>query len=97
MSANAVRIWTGAVAVAVAIAVIAGAVVMFRGGVAPTASVTVLSPRAGLVMNPEAKVKLHGAQVGKVVAIDALPDGQAAIRLAMDPDYLSLILSLIHI
>ncbi|KKF01310.1 MCE family protein [Mycolicibacterium obuense] len=91
MSANAVRIWTGAVAVAVAIAVIAGAVVMFRGGVAPTASVTVLSPRAGLVMNPEAKVKLHGAQVGKVVAIDALPDGQAAIRLAMDPDYLSLI------
>lgn len=91
MSANAVRMWTGAVAVAVAIAVIAGAVVMFRGGVAPTASVTVLSPRAGLVMNPEAKVKLHGAQVGKVVAIDALPDGQAAIRLAMDPDYLSLI------
>ncbi|WP_413232835.1 MCE family protein [Mycolicibacterium sp. 050158] len=71
--------------------VIAGAVVLFRGGVAPTASVTVISPRAGLVMNPEAKVKLHGAQVGKVVSIDPLPDGQAAIRLAMNPDDLALI------
>ncbi len=83
--------WTGTVALAVIAAVIAGAVVLFRGGVAPTASVTVLSPRAGLVMNPEAKVKWHGAQVGKVVAIDSLPDGQAAIRLAMNPRDLELI------
>lgn len=82
---------TGIVALVVVAAVIAGAVVLFRGGVASTASVTVISPRAGLVMNPEAKVKLHGAQVGKVVAIEPLPDGQAAIRLAMNPDDLALI------
>jgi phospholipid/cholesterol/gamma-HCH transport system substrate-binding protein len=85
------RVWVGVVAVAVAVAVIAGAVVLFRGGVASTAAVTVISPRAGLVMNPEAKVKWHGAQVGTVAAIDPLPDGQAAIRLAMNPDDLSLI------
>lgn len=91
MSRNALRLWTGTVALAVLAAVIAGAVVLFRGGVAPTASVTVISPRAGLVMNPEAKVKLHGAQVGKVIAIDPLPDGQAAIRLAINPDDLALI------
>jgi phospholipid/cholesterol/gamma-HCH transport system substrate-binding protein len=83
--------WTGILAVVVVAVVISGAVVLFRGGVAPTASVTVISPRAGLVMNPEAKVKLHGAQVGKVVAIDPLPDGQAAIRLAMNPDDMALI------
>lgn len=91
MSHNALRLMTGIVALVVVAAVIAGAVVLFRGGVASTASVTVISPRAGLVMNPEAKVKLHGAQVGKVVAIEPLPDGQAAIRLAMNPDDLALI------
>lgn len=91
MSRDTVRLLTGSVAVVVATAVIAGAVVLFRGGAATTVSVTVISPRAGLVLNPEAKVKLHGAQVGKVVSIDSLPDGQAAIRLAMNPADLSLI------
>ncbi len=92
MSRGTVRLLTGSVAVAVVTAVIAGAVVLFRGGgAATTVSVTVISPRAGLVLNPEAKVKLHGAQVGKVVSIDSLPDGQAAIRLAMNPADLSLI------
>jgi len=51
----------------------------------------VLSPRAGLVMNPDAKVKLHGAQVGAVSSIESLPDGRAAIHLEMDPQWLSLI------
>jgi phospholipid/cholesterol/gamma-HCH transport system substrate-binding protein len=51
----------------------------------------VLSPRAGLVMNADAKVKLHGAPVGKVASIDTLSDGRAAIHLAMNPDYLQLI------
>jgi len=53
--------------------------------------VTVLSPRTGLVMNLDAKVKLHGAQVGKVDSIESLPNGQAAIHLAMDPSRLHLI------
>ncbi|MHA3020682.1 MCE family protein [Mycobacterium sp. BMJ-28] len=91
MSRDAVRLLTGSLALAVAAVVITCAVVLFRGGAVATVPVTVISPRAGLVLNPEAKVKLHGAQVGKVVAIDALPDGQAAIRLAMNPDELSLI------
>lgn len=91
MSRDALRLLTGSLAVVLVAAVITGAVVLFRGGAVTTVSVTVISPRAGLVLNPEAKVKLHGAQVGKVVAIDPLPDGQAAIRLAMNPDDLSLI------
>lgn len=91
MSRDAKRQLTGLTTVAVIAAIITGSIVMFRGGVAPTASVTVISPRAGLVMNPDAKVKLHGAQVGKVVDIETLPDGQAALRLAMNPDDLQLI------
>jgi virulence factor Mce-like protein len=51
--------------------------------------VTVLSPRAGLVMNPDAKVQFHGVQVGRVESIEALANGQASIRLAMDPKRIS--------
>jgi virulence factor Mce-like protein len=53
--------------------------------------VTVLSPRAGLVKNKDAKVKMRGVQVGRVASIDALPNGQAAIHLAMDPSQLQFI------
>jgi phospholipid/cholesterol/gamma-HCH transport system substrate-binding protein len=42
----------------------------------------VISARASLVMNPGAKVELHGAPVGTVAAIKDMPDRQAAIRLA---------------
>lgn len=91
MSRDAKRQLSGLLTVVVIAVIITGAIVLFRGGVASTASVTVISPRAGLVMNPDAKVKLHGAEVGKVVAIDPLPDGQAALRLAMNPGQLQLI------
>jgi phospholipid/cholesterol/gamma-HCH transport system substrate-binding protein len=77
------------------LAVIAGiinvAVVQFRGGFAESVPVTVISDRAGLVMNPGAKVKLHGAPVGAVTSIEDRPDGQAAIHLAIDPARLHLI------
>ena len=91
MSRDSVRLLTGFAAMGLAAALVVGAVVLFRGGATSTVSVTVLSPRVGLIMNPDAKVKLHGAQVGKVAAIDDLPDGSAAIHLAMNPDYLQLI------
>jgi phospholipid/cholesterol/gamma-HCH transport system substrate-binding protein len=71
--------------------IIALAVGLFRGSFSETVPVTVLSPRAGLVMNPDAKVKMRGVQVGKVSSIEARPNGQAAIHLAMDPSQLRLI------
>jgi virulence factor Mce-like protein len=61
---------------------------LFRGDFTPAAAVTVISPRAGLVMNPDAKVKIGGVQVGKVASIESLPTGQAALHLAMDPSAL---------
>lgn len=61
------------------------AVGLFRDSFRDTVPVTVIADRAGLVMNPEAKVKLHGAPVGKVASIEALADGGAALHLAIDP------------
>lgn len=74
-----------------AAAVLVLAVIQFRGGFTQTVPVTVVAGRAGLMMNPGAKVKLHGAPVGSVAYIQDRPDGQAAIHLALDPSRLQLI------
>jgi len=91
MPHNGIRALTGLVSVAVVAAIVAVAVGLFRGSFTETMPVTVLSPRAGLVMNPDAKVKMHGVQVGKVASIESRPDGQAALRLAMYPSEMHLI------
>ncbi len=67
------------------------AVIAFRGDFQDSVPVTVLSPRAGLVMNPDAKVQFHGVQVGTVATIEDRADGQAVLELAMDPARLSAI------
>lgn len=61
------------------------AVTLFRGDLSSPTSVTVVSPRAGLVMNPDAKVKMRGVQVGRVESIEERSDGTLLIHLAMDP------------
>lgn len=71
--------------------IFAVAVGLFQGSFTATVPVTVISQRAGLVMNPDAKVKMRGVQVGKVATIDPLPNGEAAIHLAMDPSQLRFI------
>jgi ABC-type transporter Mla subunit MlaD len=76
----------GAVTVTVIVGIVAAVAVLFRGGLAPTVPVTVLSSRAGLVMNPDAKVELRGVQVGTVSSIEVLPSGVAALHLSMNPD-----------
>ena len=64
---------------------------LFQGRFTKTVPVTVIADRAGLVMNPNAKVKLNGAPVGKVASIEPLPDGGAALHLAISPDSLDAI------
>lgn len=77
--------------VIVGVVIVALAVTQFRGGFTTSVPVTVVAGRAGLMMNPGAKVKLHGAQVGSVASIRDLPDGQAAIQLALEPARMQLI------
>lgn len=57
---------------------------------ASTDKVTVTSPRAGLVMEQDAKVKYRGIQVGKVKAIKYQGD-QAKLTLSMDSSAMSYI------
>ncbi|MEB3019564.1 MCE family protein [[Mycobacterium] crassicus] len=86
-----VRPLIGLATVAVIVALVGLPIGLFRGSFTRTVGITVLSPRAGLVMYPDAKVKVRGVQVGKVGAIDTLPDGTAALRLELQPDQLRLI------
>jgi phospholipid/cholesterol/gamma-HCH transport system substrate-binding protein len=65
------------------------AVGMFQGRFVDSVPLTVMSQRAGLVMNPDAKVKLLGVQIGNVASIEERPNGQAAIHLAIDPAQLA--------
>src|ERR1700759_605634 len=81
----------GLATVAIVALIFAVAVGLFQGSFTETVPVTVISQRAGLVMNPDAKVKMRGVQVGKVASIEPLPDGQAAIHLAMYPSDLKFI------
>lgn len=83
--------------VAAVAAVVAVCVGLFRGTFTDSIPVTVISSRAGLVMNPDAKVKFHGVQIGRVKSIEVLPDGQAALHLGIDPAQLSLLPSNVRV
>ncbi len=91
MNENVTRPLVGVATVGVAVAIVALSIGLFRGSFTDTVPVTVLADRAGLVMNADAKVKLHGAPVGSVRSVESLPDGRAALHLAMDPSYMELI------
>ncbi|MBE1551642.1 virulence factor Mce-like protein [Mycobacterium sp. OAS707] len=85
------RSLAGLLTVAAIVGVVALCVSLFRGDFDHGLPVTVVSPRAGLVLNSDAKVKLHGVQIGHVTAVDARPDGQAAIELTLDESQVRLV------
>lgn len=89
MNRNNLRTVVGMTTVIAIAGVFALAAMLFRGGLRTTVSITVISDRAGLVMNPDAKVKLHDVAIGRVTAIDSLPNGQAALHLALEPTALT--------
>jgi len=81
----------GLATVVVILAIFALSIGLFQGDFTESVPVTVVSPRAGLVMNPEAKVKMRGVMVGKVESIEERPNGQAVLHLAMQPSAMRLI------
>ena len=72
-------------------AVVAAAIAAFSGRFVDTDPVIVMTDRAGLLMIPGAKVKLNGAQIGTVAAVDETSDGSAEIELAIDPARLRIV------
>lgn len=61
----------------------------FRRDFRPYARVTLTSDRAGLVMEPGAKVKLRGVQVGRVALIQ--PGDPVKLQLELYPEQLKFI------
>ena len=77
-------------AVFVAFAAIAASLLylQFRGELAPKTHLTVLSPRAGLVVDPGSKVTYNGVEIGKVGAVDYVDvDGAAKAKLTLNVDH----------
>ncbi|MDT5177018.1 MAG: phospholipid/cholesterol/gamma-HCH transport system substrate-binding protein [Mycobacterium sp.] len=79
------------IAAAILAAVVVAAVVFtylsYTAAFTPVDTVTVTAPRAGLVMETDAKVKYRGIQIGKVESIDYAGD-QAKLTLAVDSSQL---------
>jgi phospholipid/cholesterol/gamma-HCH transport system substrate-binding protein len=91
MNSLTARALAGLATIVAIVAVVGLAIALFRGDFTKTVPVTVISDRAGLVMNPDAKVKMRGVEVGRVASIATRPDGQAVLKLDMNPSQLQLI------
>ena len=91
MRSEVMRPLMGAASILVVAAIVAVSANLFRDGFAESVPLTVISPRAGLVMNPDAKVQIHGVQVGKVASIEEIGDGTAVLHLAIEPSRLQII------
>lgn len=72
------------------VAVVAVALTMFAGGFTSSEAIYVEAPRAGLVMDKDAKVKMRGVDIGTVKSITFTGDG-ARLKLAIDPAQLKLV------
>jgi phospholipid/cholesterol/gamma-HCH transport system substrate-binding protein len=66
----------------------------FRGKLTPTTQLTLISSRAGLVMDPNSKVTYNGVEIGRVTNISAqVEDGKEAAKLLLEvnPRFIPLI------
>jgi len=78
----------GLVSAVTSMVVLSGAA--FSGELHPSEPITLVSDRAGLVMDTGAKVKLRGVQVGRVDAVNA-HQGGATLRLQIDSNSMKFI------
>ena len=69
-------------------AVAAGLIFLqFRGDFTPRTDLTLLSPRAGLVVDPGSKVTYNGVEIGRVARIGTVDvDGTPKAKLTLDVD-----------
>ncbi|MEU2256992.1 MCE family protein [Nocardia xishanensis] len=71
-------------------AVLLLAMALYTGRFQPTATVVVDAPRTGLVLDPDAAVRMRGVVIGRVAAVEP-HDGRVRLRLALDPDLLRMV------
>jgi len=77
-------IWWAPVLVLIIVGLIAMTALLFSGSLRNFVPITLMSDRAGLVMENGAKVKLRGVQVGEVGSVGT-EDGVASLQLNMYP------------
>ena len=66
----------------------------FRGKLTPKTELTMVSSRAGLVMDPQSKVTYNGVEIGRVSAVlPTISDGKEAAKIVLqvDPKFIKLI------
>jgi phospholipid/cholesterol/gamma-HCH transport system substrate-binding protein len=84
----------GAIFLVIMAAIAAFIYVEFRGGLGAKTQLTLLSPRAGLVVEPGAKVTYNGVQIGRVTRIGVTDErGTPMAKLTLDvkPGYIKYI------
>ena len=79
----------GTMGLIVVLAVIGGVILAYDQVFTPGVSATVMSPRAGLLMDSGADVTLHGVTVGRVTSITPVGDSQARLGISIDPGQVS--------
>jgi phospholipid/cholesterol/gamma-HCH transport system substrate-binding protein len=84
------RSWWGLILLVTTLFIVGTCLALFAGTFDRVASVTLTSERSGLVMEPGAKVKLRGVQVGRVKTVRGGVD-PAQLTLELDPDQLKFI------
>ncbi|HZN82027.1 MAG TPA: MCE family protein, partial [Mycobacterium sp.] len=80
----------GAVLLVLVIAVAAFIYLQFRGDLTKKTHLTLLSPRAGLVVEPGSKVTYNGVEIGRVSRISMVDENgtpKAKLTLDVNPDY----------
>ncbi|NTY61432.1 MCE family protein [Mycolicibacterium sphagni] len=84
----------GVVFLVLAIALVTLVYLQFRGDLTPKTTLTMVSDRAGLVMDPGSKVTYNGVEIGRVSNVTAVDRGGksvAELTLEVKPHYISLI------
>ena len=86
--------WAGVAVLVIGALILALVYGQFRGDFTPKTKLTMLASRAGLVMDPGAKVTYNGVEIGRVGTIsETVSDGKPAAKFILDvyPRYLALI------
>lgn len=75
--------WLATLLIVFIASVLSLCIASFEGALSSAVPITLTSDRAGLVMEPNAKVKMRGVQVGHVETVSAGP-GNVSLRLSID-------------
>jgi phospholipid/cholesterol/gamma-HCH transport system substrate-binding protein len=89
----------GLVGLVVLAAVLVLVWLQFRGDLSPSTRLTMIASRAGLSMDPGAKVTYNGVQIGRVGNVEEVTQGSepmARFTLQVDPKYVQLIPANVH-